>query len=36
MRKLMPITYVVLALVIVLSASTLFLDIAHPLGNPFK
>lgn len=33
--KLMPITYVVVTLIVLLGVTALYLDIAHPLSNPF-
>ncbi len=33
--KLMPLTLVVLAVLGFLFLSTLFLDVSHPIGNPF-
>ena len=33
--KMMPLTYAVFALIIVLGVTALYLDVTHPLGNPF-
>lgn len=33
--KLMPITYVVIGVLVLLSATALYLDVTHPIGNPF-
>jgi len=34
--KLLPVAYLVVALLLVVFASSLFLDITHPIANPFK
>ncbi len=33
--KAMPLTYAVFALIIILGVTALYLDVTHPLGNPF-
>ncbi|TAN27965.1 MAG: RIP metalloprotease [Actinomycetota bacterium] len=33
--KLMPLTYVVVTLIVLLGATALYLDVTHPLSNPF-
>lgn len=33
--KLMPLTYVVIGVLVVLSVTALYLDLTHPIGNPF-
>jgi membrane-associated protease RseP (regulator of RpoE activity) len=33
--KLMPVTYFVLTVIILLGVTALYLDITHPLSNPF-
>lgn len=33
--KLMPVTYAVILVLVLLSVSALYLDITHPVGNPF-
>ena len=35
-NKLAPVAYAFMAVLLVLFASTLFLDIAHPIANPFR
>ena len=33
--KAMPLTYAVFALILILGVTALYLDVTHPLGNPF-
>jgi hypothetical protein len=35
-RKLLPATYLVFMLIIVLGVTSVYLDIAHPVANPFQ
>ncbi len=35
MMKLMPVTYAVLAVIVLLGVTALYLDLTHPLANPF-
>ena len=35
MRKLLPLVYAFVAVLLVLFASTIYLDLVHPLANPF-
>jgi hypothetical protein len=34
--KLMPLTYAVLAVIILLGVTSVYLDITHPIPNPFR
>ncbi len=34
--KLLPLTYLVLLTIVFLGATSLYLDIVHPLANPFR
>ncbi len=36
LRKMMPVVYAFVTVLLVLFASTLYLDIAHPIANPFR
>jgi hypothetical protein len=35
-NKMAPVIYAFMAVLLVLFASTLYLDIAHPIANPFN
>jgi membrane-associated protease RseP (regulator of RpoE activity) len=35
-NKLLPFAFLFMAVLLVLFASTLYLDIAHPIANPFQ